>query len=296
MQTQQLKRYETYLRSAKHSSENTIEAYMRDLRQFSAWLTPRGVKSFAPVTAEQAKEYVEYLGDCGKSASTVTRTLASLRCFYAYLWSAGKCDSNPFDAITPPHAEKKLPMVLTSDEINLLISQPKPVDFKGYRDRAILELLYAAGVRVSELIALDLSDVNLSAGFIRVGESGHERVIPIYHEAASAISDYLRCARQKIAIMPGETALFVNSGGTRMTRQGLWKMLKKYQSQTKIDKEITPQTFRHSLATHMLQNGADLDTVQEILGHTDKASTQLYAQMLMRGLRDAYDRFHPRAN
>lgn len=295
MQAQQLKKYETYLRGAKGASENTIEAYMRDLRQFGNWLTARGVRSYASTDSAAAGEYVAYLGACGKSTSTVTRTLASLKCFYAYLWSAGKCSANPFDGITPPKAEKKMPLILTSDEIDLLLSQPKPVDFKGYRDRAILELLYAAGVRVSELIALDVSDVNLTAGFVRVGETGHERMIPIYGAAVTAIGEYLRLGRSKIAIMPGETAMFVNSGGTRMTRQGLWKMLKKYQEQTKIGKEITPHTLRHSLATHMLQNGADLGTVQEILGHTDKASTQFYAQMLMRGLRDAYERYHPRA-
>ena len=295
MQVQQLRKYEVYLRGAKGASENTVEAYMRDLRRFGEWLGTRGVRSFSAVKPEHAADYIAYLSASGKSPSTITRTLASLKCFFAYLWSAGKCSQNPFDGITPPKAEKKQPMVLTSDEVELLLSQPKPVDFKGYRDRAILELLYAAGVRVSELIAMDLSDVNLNAGFVRAGESEHGRMIPIYSSAVTAISDYLKCARSKIAVMPGETALFVNSGGTRMTRQGLWKILKKYQEQTKLGKDITPQTLRHSLATHMLQNGADLGTVQEILGHTDKASTQFYAQMLMRGLRDAYNRYHPRA-
>ena len=286
--------FESYLRDSKHCSQNTVVSYLRDVGQFFAYLGTQKVRAVENVTPAVISGYIDEV-QREKSVSTVTRTIASLKCYFAYLQLDGVVSGSPLKGIKPPKVERKLPQILTGDEVELLLSQPKCVDFKGYRDRAMLELLYATGIRVTELVSLNITDVNTSAGFVRVGAEGHERIIPLYNTAVSALSDYISVARQRMIAIPSEQSLFVNVGGSRMTRQGFWKIVKHYQEKAKISKEITPHTLRHSFATHLLENGADLRSIQEMLGHADISSTQIYAQLVNQKLKDVYTKAHPRA-
>ena len=204
-------------------------------------------------------------------------------------------EANPAKGITAGRAERKYPEILTSKEVELFLEQPQCVDAKGYRDHAMLELLYATGIRVSELISLDLGDLNLSAGFVRCASRGRERIIPLYHTAVKALQDYVRDIRPELIADSTETALFVNMNGERMSRQGFWKIIKYYQEKAGIQKDITPHTLRHSFAVHLLENGADLRSIQEMLGHADISSTQIYAHVVNRQLQDVYRKAHPRA-
>ncbi|MPN13283.1 Tyrosine recombinase XerD [bioreactor metagenome] len=202
---------------------------------------------------------------------------------------------NPVRGVTPAKVERKLPQILTSKEVELFLEQPACTDAKGYRDHAMLELLYATGIRVSELINLNLNNLNLSAGFVRCAGKGRERVIPLYSTAVRALSEYVDNVRPRMVDDPRETALFVNMNGDRMSRQGFWKIIKHYQETANIKKEITPHTLRHSFAAHLLENGADLRSIQEMLGHADISSTQVYAQLVKQKLQDVYNKAHPRA-
>ena len=207
----------------------------------------------------------------------------------------GVVNSNPARTITPVRAERKFPQILTGKEVELFLEQPECVDAKGYRDHAMLELLYATGIRVSELINLDADDLNLSAGFLRCSSRGKERIIPLYAGAVKALGDYVKNIRPQIVFEPDETALFVNMNGERMSRQGFWKIIKYYQEKAEIKKEITPHTLRHSFAAHLLENGADLHSLQEMLGHADISSTQVYSHLVKQKLQDVYHKAHPRA-
>ena len=218
--------------------------------------------------------------------------MASLKSFYGYL---NRGVDNPVKGVAPVKTEKKLPQILTSREVELFLAQPECTDAKGYRDRAMLELLYATGIRVSELINLDVENVNLSAGFLRCESKGKERIIPLYSVAVRAVSDYMERVRLQIVEDPEEKALFVNMTGERMSRQGFWKIIKYYQEKAGIKKEITPHTLRHSFAAHLLENGADLRSIQEMLGHADISSTQVYAQLVNQKLKAVYNKAHPRA-
>ena len=203
--------------------------------------------------------------------------------------------SNPAKGLTAAKSERKYPEILTSREVELFLDQPQCVDAKGFRDHAMLELLYATGIRVSELISLDLDDLNLSAGFIRCRSKGKERIIPLYHGAVKALQDYVKNIRLQLIADSGEEALFVNMNGERMSRQGFWKIIKCYQEKAGIEKDITPHTLRHSFAVHLLENGADLRSIQEMLGHADISSTQIYTHVVKRQLKDVYQKAHPRA-
>ena len=202
---------------------------------------------------------------------------------------------NPARGIAPAKVERKLPQILTSKEVELFLEQPDPADAKGCRDKAMLELLYATGIRVSELISLDLAHLNLSAGFIRCPGRGKERIIPLYQTAVRALGDYVEHVRPQMVERPDTSALFVNMSGERMSRQGIWKIIKHYQEKAGIQKDITPHTLRHSFAAHLLENGADLRSIQEMLGHADISSTQIYAQLVNQKLKDVYNKAHPRA-
>ena len=292
---QQLKAFETYLENEKHSSENTITSYLRDVRQFAAYFSEKQIRDFSDVTPVVASEYIRHLEDSGKSVSTVTRTIASLKCFFNLLVARHEIVLNPMKMIVPPKVKRKLPQVLTSKEVDLLLSQPKSVDLKGYRDRAMLEILYATGIRVSELISLNLSDINFGGSFIKCASANRERIIPLYPAAVRAVSEYINYAREQMILNPSETALFVNLNGRRMTRQGFWKIIKHYQEMAHIDKQITPHTLRHSFAIHLLENGADLRSIQEMLGHVDISSTQFYTHLVKQRLREVYNKYHPRA-
>ncbi|MDR1117467.1 MAG: site-specific tyrosine recombinase XerD [Oscillospiraceae bacterium] len=290
-----IKGFEVYLTTVKEASQNTVTSYMRDIGQFHAYLSENGGGAFTDVTDGQVNAYIKQMENAGKSLSTVTRNIASLKCFYNYLVLDKKIEQNPLLGIVSPKVERKLPQILSGKEVETLLAQPKCVDFKGYRDKAMLELLYATGIRVSELTSLNVTDVNISAGFLRCEGARRERIIPLYPAAVQAVSEYISSARSKMVSNANETALFVNLGGSRITRQGFWKIVKRYQELAKIDKQITPHTLRHSFATHLLENGADIRSIQEMLGHVDVSSTQLYAHLVKQKLRDVYNRYHPRA-
>lgn len=283
--------FESYLRDDKKRSENTLVSYMRDIKQFERYFN----RPLLEATGEEIEAYLEYLSTSGKSQATIMRTVASLRCFYQFLLELGVKASNPIRDIKPKKAERKLPQVLTSKEVDLLLGQPKCTDLKGYRDRAMLELLYATGIRVSELVGLNVSDVNLSASFIRCRNGSKERIVPLYPAAVRSLSDYILLARGKMISVERETALFVNLNGERMSRQGFWKIVKHYQQSSNIHKQITPHTLRHSFAAHLLENGADLRSIQEMMGHSDISSTQMYVSLVNKRLKDVYNRAHPRA-
>lgn len=286
--------YENYLSKVKQASSNTVASYMRDIRQYSDWL--RQEEELDVVEAKQVNisDYLSHLEEDGRSGATVSRTLASLKNFYAYLVTSGFLEKTPVTDIRIARGEKKLPQILTSREIELLLAQPVCSDAKGYRDKAMLEVMYATGIRVTELIDLDVSDVNLSMGVIKCAGGKKSRMIPLYPAALKALSDYLLDVRASMAD-PAENALFVNVGGVRMTRQGFWKILKYYQGTAHIEKEITPHTLRHSFAVHLLENGADVGAVQELMGHSDISSTQMYTQLINQRLKSVYEKCHPKA-
>ena len=225
----------------------------------------------------------------------ISRSVASLKCFYNHLLTSGKIKNTPVTDIALEKAVKKLPQILTSKEVELLLEQPQCTDMKGYRDRAMLELLYATGIRVTELISLDASDVNIAAGFVRCRSKDKARLIPLYPAAVKAIKEYMQNVRSQMIALPDETALFVNMNGERMSRQGFWKIIKYYQNKAGIEKDITPHTLRHSFAAHLLENGADLRSISEMLGHADISSTQVYTQLVKKQLKDVYIKAHPRA-
>ena len=289
-----LSAYRDYLRDEKGASDNTLSSYLRDMRQFAEYVEERGI-SLRQVIRADIENYEKYLTLKGKSASTVTRAAASIKSFYNFMLARGLVAGNPAKGLAPARVERKLPQILTSKEVELLLAQPECTDLKGFRDRAMLELLYATGIRVSELIGLNVDDLNLSVGMLRCAGKGKERVIPLYPAAVRALSDYVERVRPQMVDDPGETALFVNVNGERMSRQGFWKLIKHYQAKAGIQKEITPHTLRHSFAAHLLENGADLQSIQEMLGHADISSTQIYSQLVNQKLKQVYQKAHPRA-
>lgn len=286
--------YERYLKTEKKSSTNTVSSYLRDVRQFLEYAKGKG-RNPAEVGHEELETYVKTLSANGKSPASVTRAMASLRSFYGFLLDRGQCSTNPTNGFSPAKVERKLPQILTNKEVELFLAQPECIDAKGYRDRAMLELLYATGIRVSELIGLDVENVNIPASFLRCTSHGKVRVIPLYPVAVHAVADYLERIRPQMVEDEDETALFVNMTGERMSRQGFWKIVKHYQEKAGIKKEITPHTLRHSFATHLLENGADLHSIQEMLGHADISSTQVYTQLANNRLKEIYNKAHPRA-
>ena len=287
--------YRTWLQEEKHASDNTLSSYLRDINQFKTWLLGAGSPDLRRVKKDTINEYMLYLSGAGKSPATITRCTASLKSFYAYMLGRGAVKTNPAKNVAALKVERKCPEILTSKEVELFLEQPKCVDEKGYRDHAMLELLYATGIRVSELIGLDVGDVNLAGGFIRCRSKTRERIIPLYRTAIKALRDYITDIRPRIISGPDEQALFVNMNGGRMSRQGFWKIIKYYQEKAEISKDITPHTLRHSFAVHLLENGADLRSIQEMLGHADISSTQIYSHLVSKQLKDVYNKAHPRA-
>lgn len=287
--------YENYLSKVKQASANTISSYMRDIRQFSQWLQQNEGLDVIDATQLNISSYLSRLEEEGRTGSTVSRNLASLKNFYAYVVSSGFLERTPVTDIRVNRGEKKMPQILTGREIELLLSQPVCVDAKGYRDKAMLEVMYATGIRVSELIDLDIDDVNIEQGIIKCNTAKKSRVIPLYPAALKALSVYIRDIRETMLALPDERALFVNLNGVRMSRQGFWKILKHYQASAHINKEITPHTLRHSFAVHLLENGADLGSLQELMGHSDISSTQMYTQLINQKLKNVYAKCHPKA-
>ena len=287
--------YENYLTKVKQASGNTVASYMRDIRQFAGWLHDEEQMEVVEATQENIKEFLEHLESEGRSAATRSRALASLKNFYSYVVSSGFLTESPVVEVKVDRGEKKLPQILSSREIELLLAQPSSVDPKGIRDKAMLEVMYATGIRVSELIGLDITDVHLESGIIKCRSGKKSRTVHLYPDALKALTAYSREVRGGLLAAPGEKALFVNIGGARMSRQGFWKILKHYQTTARIDKEITPHTLRHSFAVHMLENSAGLGDLQELMGHSDISSTQMYTQMVDQHLKQVYARCHPKA-
>ena len=287
--------YENYLTKVKQASGNTISSYLRDIRQFAGWLHEEEETEIVDAAELHIQKFLTHLESEGRSAATRSRALASLKNFYGYVVSAGFLAESPVKEIKVDRGEKKLPQILSSREIELLLAQPSSTDHKGIRDKAMLEVLYATGIRVSELIGLNIDDVNLEGEVIKCQSGRKSRAIPLYSDALKALTVYIREVRPRLLAEPGEKALFVNIGGARMSRQGFWKILKHYQTTAHIEKEITPHTLRHSFAVHLLENGADLGSLQELMGHSDISSTQMYTQMVDQHLKQVYARCHPKA-
>ena len=287
--------YENYLTKVKQASVNTTASYMRDIHQFNQWLQADDGSDILSVTQLNIDAYLNHLKEEGKSNATISRCLASLKNFYAYLVSSGFIEISPVSDIHIKRGEKKLPQILSGREIELLLSQPVCVDAKGYRDKAMLEVMYATGIRVSEMIELNMDDVNLEQGWIKCNGAKKSRMIPIYPGAVRALKAYVTGVRDAMLADPTEPALFVNINGVRMSRQGFWKILKHYQGTAHIDKEITPHTLRHSFAVHLLENGADVGSLQELMGHSDISSTQMYTQLINQKLKSVYEKCHPKA-
>ncbi len=289
-----IRAYENYLTKVKQASANTVASYMRDIRQYAEWLRDLGVE-VVEATQQNIAGYLSHLEADGRSAATISRNLASLKNFYSYVVSSGFLEQTPVVDIHVDRGEKKLPQILTGREIELLLAQPVCVDAKGYRDKAMLEVMYATGMRVTELIDLNIDDVNLESGQIRCAGTRKSRMIPLYPAALKALTTYLAGVRDTMIANPSERALFVNVNGERMSRQGFWKILKHYQATAHIEKDITPHTLRHSFAVHLLENGADLGSLQELMGHCDISSTQMYTHMVNQKLKSVYEKCHPKA-
>lgn len=288
--------FKGYLIDQKKSSNNTAEAYLRDIKQFSSYCASvEKINDVAVADESSMDKYFNYLSVLGKSDSTKSRIAASLRCYYRFLINQGITQINPIDKIKLKKAEKKLPGVLDSSEIVLLLSQPKGDDFKSVRDKAMLELLYATGIKVSELIELTLSDINLQIGILHLHSDKKERIVPIYPAAVKSLTDYVYQVRPAIVLDENEDKLFTNMSGQQLSRQGFWKIIKHYAQTAGIKKDITPHTLRHSFAAHLLENGAKLSDIKDMLGHTDISSTQVYAKLIKSKYNTAYAKFHPLA-
>lgn len=284
-----------FLEKDKRLSLNTLQSYRRDIEQYITYLNEIKLQNIANTNKTTVIAYLLHLQKKGRATSTISRNLASIRSFYQYLTKNGVISADPTEDLESPKVEKKLPQILSTKEVELLLDQPKCDDLKGFRDKAMLELLYATGIRVSELICLDVTDINLEMGYIKCNKGTRERMIPIGSLSIQAISEYLAKSRNLLIQRNDEKALFVNVNGKRLTRQGFWKIIKLYKNQAKINKDITPHTLRHSFAAHLLENGADLRSIQEMLGHSDISSTQVYAQIAKNRIKEVYKKTHPRA-
>lgn len=290
-----VQKFISFLERDKRLSLNTLQSYKRDIDQYIAYLQEINLLSVVNSNKTTVIAYLLHLQKKGRATSTISRNLASIRSFYQYITKIKMIEQDPTSELESPKVEKKLPQILSTQEVELLLEQPKCVDLKGFRDKAMLELLYATGIRVSELISLNVSDINLEIGFVKCNKGTRERMIPIGSMAIAAIQEYLNKSRGLLIQRSDEKALFVNINGKRLTRQGFWKIIKQYKNLAKISKDITPHTLRHSFAAHLLENGADLRSIQEMLGHSDISSTQIYAQIAKNKIKEIYKKTHPRA-
>ncbi|MCI8641227.1 MAG: site-specific tyrosine recombinase XerD [Clostridia bacterium] len=290
----QLKAFFEFLEQDKKLSNNTLQSYQRDLKQFRRYIEGCEVP-YNKVDEEVMQNYIEYLEELGKKPSTISRCIASIRSFYQYVLKKGKVKKDPTKNMQSPKVEKRTPCILTSKEVELLLEQPKDVDLKGIRDKAMLEFAYATGMRVTEIISLDVDDINFQEGCVNCKKANKQRVIPLGKMSLKALKEYTENARDILLKDESERALFVNINGQRLTRQGFWKIIKYYKEQAHISKDITPHVLRHSFATHLLQNGADLKAIQTMMGHSDISSTQVYMQFQDEGLKNIYQKAHPRA-
>ncbi len=290
----QIKLFLEFLENDKKLSSNTLQSYRRDIVQFQEYLDNERLV-YSKIGQQEIKEYIEYLKKIGKKTSTISRNLASIRSFYQYQLRVKKVKKDPTDGMQSPKIEKKAPSILSSDEVELLLEQPNDIDLKGIRDKAMLEFAYATGMRVTEIISLNMDDINFRDSYVSCTNGAKKRNIPLGNISMKALDEYIKNARPIMIKSEKEQALFVNVNGKRLTRQGFWKIIKYYKEQAHITKEITPHVLRHSFATHLLQNGADLKSIQMMLGHSDISSTQVYMQFQDDSLKNIYNKAHPRA-
>ncbi len=276
-------------------SDSTSRCYMRDAEQYIKFLGDYGITSLFDTTKSTVLTYLLSLKNSGKSEATVQRNLASLRAFYSYLTAGGESMPDPTTNLEAPRPIRKQPKVLTAREVERLLGAPDIKTVRGRRDRAMLEVLYATGIKVSELIALDLRDVNTAAGFLRCRGGLRERILPMGQLAAQAVTRYLSASRDALLGDKHSDALFLNYNGGRMSRQGFWKLMKEYKTKADITADITPQILRSSFAVHLLENGADLAAIQEMLGHSDISTTRVYSRLVKSNIKDIYFKTHPRA-
>ena len=290
----QIRNFLDFLKNDKKASKNTLQSYERDIMQFYRYITENKIV-YTKANEEDIKKYFKHLEEIGKKPSTISRNLATIRSFYQYLLKVRKTKKDPTEKVQAPKIEKRAPSILSAQEIELLLDQPKSVELKGIRDKAMLEFAYATGMRVTEIISLDVDDVNLEEGYVTCKSETKQRNIPLGSLSLKALKDYIDNARPIIIKDESVKALFVNTNGKRLTRQGFWKIVKYYKEQAHITKDITPHVLRHSFATHLLQNGADLKAIQTMLGHSDISSTQIYMQFQDESLKNVYKKAHPRA-
>lgn len=288
-----IKEFINNLTYSKPLSKNTVESYSRDLKQFLEYLNNEGL-DYKKVKRTNIIAYTIHLQKKGKATSSILRIMATIRAFYKENIKKGIVDVDPTIDIDSPKIEKKFPEILTVDEVETLLAMPNECDPKGARDKAMLEVLYATGIRVTELINLNVEDVNVMLNYIKCNGT-KERIVPIGKLATEALSNYLNNYRHLLLKVEEENALFLNLRGERLTRQGFWKVIKYYADLAEIKKEITPHTLRHSFAAHLIENGADLKSVQQMLGHSDISTTQIYADMVKNKITDVYKKSHPRA-
>lgn len=289
-----IKKFLKFIKVDKKLSKNTLESYQRDILQYKEYITENNI-NYVNVKNEDIINYLEYLHTINKKSSTISRHLASIRLFYQYLAKSKIVKEDPTKGIQSPKIEKKAPSVLSSQEVSLLLDQPKGEDLKSIRDKAMLEIAYATGMRVTEIISLNISDIDLTNSSVTCKTENKQRIIPLGKMSLHALQEYMETARLNMIKDDNEQALFVNVNGKRLTRQGFWKIIKYYKEQAHISKEITPHVLRHSFATHLLQNGADLKSIQTMLGHSDISSTQVYMQFQDDSLKNIYKKAHPRA-
>ena len=283
-----------YLHNTRGTSKNTEVSYERDLKKLEQYLTEEGIETGEQVTSTVLNSYVLYMERRNFAASSISRSIASIRAFFFFLCQKDGWKENPAEKLKAPKIEKKLPDILTVEEVDLLLRQPKGNTAKGIRDKAMLELLYATGIRVSELIGLKVNDINLKLGYLNCSSGGRERVIPFGTTAKQAVENYMAKSRAQLLGEGKSDFLFLNCSGKSMSRQGFWKVLKGYAASAGIHQDITPHTLRHSFAAHLVQNGADLKSVQEMMGHSDISTTQIYMNMNIHKIRDVYMKAHPR--
>ncbi|MBE5871146.1 MAG: site-specific tyrosine recombinase XerD [Lachnospiraceae bacterium] len=291
---QAIQQFISYLHNVRRISENTEASYRRDLTKFCAFLTQKGIKSAAAITEEDLCAYITYLKVQKFAAATISRSIAAIKAFFHFAYKEGIVATDISDTLKAPKIEKKMPEIMTTAEVVRLLEQPAGDSPKEIRDRAMLELLYATGIRVTELITLKYSDVNLSMGFILCRDTHKERVIPFGNEAKQALMHYMGAVRDSMLEDGKSEILFVNCSGKPMSRQGFWKLIKFYAKKAGIEEDITPHTLRHSFAAHLVENGADLRSVQEMLGHSDISTTQIYANLNHNRIREVYAKAHPR--
>ena len=290
----EIQQFISYLHNVKKTSNNTESSYKRDLNKFGTFLVQKGIESPAQITKDDLNAYVQFLQENKFAVATISRNIAAIKAFFHYLYKEELIKEDISDTLKAPKIEKKIPEVMSMEDVVKLLNQPVGDSPKEIRDRAMLELLYATGIRVSELIALRTSDVNISMGFIICRDAHKERIVPFGTEARNALLRYNGTVRESMMDDKNSDFLFANCSGKPMSRQGFWKLVKYYAKKAGIKADITPHTLRHSFAAHLVENGADLRSVQEMLGHSDISTTQIYANMNHNRIREVYAKAHPR--